>query len=571
MTFLGIHDGHNASVALVAEGEVVFALQEERVVGEKNFTGFPQEALRVVLEEYGLKPGKVDHVALSSRFMTQGLDRESAITAFQHQGGLRRVLLNKAAHMGLAQRWRERRSLAARMAWLEDQGLPVARVTPVDHHDCHAAAAYHGLCGDDRPRLVLTLDGGGDWLCASVNVAREGVLERVAETPAGHSVGDLYSRTTCMLGFTPWEHEYKLMGMAPYVDERYGEELAEIFDGYLGLNPRQPLEFRRKIFESTSHILPRLTRDLRGRRFDSICAGVQLFSERLVVEWARRAIAHTGIDELLLSGGVFMNVKLNQRLMELPEVKSVAAFPSCGDESNAIGAAMWLHHAVTGERCRPLQDYYLGPDFDEVAVRAAMDEAGVEDWAEARRVKDIHSVIADALAGGAIVARVSGRMEFGARALGNRSILADPANPLVTHEINQRIKNRDFWMPFAPVMMRARAGDYLANPKELPSPYMMLAFGANGRHEEFIAAIHPADRTARAQLLEPGQNLGLEAILGHFGTATGRHVLLNTSYNLHGSPIASGPREALDTFRRSGLRCLALDSWWLRKKDGTQP
>ena len=179
--------------------------------------------------------------------------------------------------------------------------------------------------------------------------------------------------------------------------------------------------------------------------------------------------------------------------------------------------------------------------------------------------------IAKLLHNGEIIAVARGREEFGARALGNRSIICNPNNLDQVRRINKKIKSRDFWMPFAPVMMRARAGDYLANPKELPSPYMMLAFEANGRHEEFIAAIHPADRTARAQLLEPGQSLGLEAILGHFGTATGRHVLLNTSYNLHGSPIASGPREALDTFRRSGLRCLALDSWWLRKKDGTQP
>jgi len=571
MRVIGIHDGHNASVALAVDGELVFALQEERVSGEKNFTGFPEQALKFTLKQYGLSPGEVDHVALSSRFMTQGLDRARAIASFKQQGDLRRVLLNKLAHTGLAQRWRERRSLAARVAWLEVQGLAAGRVTPVDHHMCHAAAAFYGLAEDDKPRLVLTLDGGGDWLCASVNVARGGALERVAETPAGHSVGDLYSRTTCMLGFTPWEHEYKLMGMAPYVDGRYAEELASVFDGYLGLDPGRPLVFKRRIFESTSHILPRLMRDLVGRRFDSICAGVQLFSERLVEEWVRRCISHTSVGDVLLSGGVFMNVKLNKRLMEMPEMRSVEAFPSCGDESNAIGAAMWLHHEVTGERCRPLQDYYLGPDFDDAEAQTAMEVADAKDWAEARREENINRSIAELLAKGGIVARATGRMEFGARALGNRSILADPANPLVTNEINQKIKNRDFWMPFAPVVMRDRAGDYLANPKGLVSPYMMLAFDANGRHEEFIAAIHPADRTARAQLLEPGQNPDLEAILGHFGAATGRHVLLNTSYNLHGSPIAAGPREALETFRDSGLRYLAMGPWLLRKKPETQP
>ena len=571
MRILGIHDGHNASVALVEDGVLTYALQEERVVNEKNRSGMPRGAIRVLLEERGLSADDFDYVALSSRYMTVGMNRDRSLRHVKRQGRWWAPWLNKAANLGMAQSMRERRSQVARVALLEDMGFLAERVEVVDHHACHAAAAWQGLGEANGEHLILTLDGGGDWLCSTVSRAGSEGLMRLAETPAGHSVGDLYSRTTLHLGFTPWEHEYKLMGMAPYVQEDYAREIARIFEGYLGLDSANPLVFRRKIFESTTHILPRLARDLYGRRFDSICGGIQLFTEELVLDWVKAAVRKTGLRNLLLSGGVFMNVKANQRIAELPEVDSVQAFPSCGDESNSIGAAMEVFQRVSGMRCSPLQGYYLGPSIEDDDVGVVLDRERVEEWACVSRHENINYVLAVLLAKSLVVARATGRMEFGARALGNRSILANPADPFVTPEINQQIKNRDFWMPFAPITTSEHADNFIENPKQLESSYMMMAFDTRKNRRDLAAAVHPADYTARMQILAPGQNKDMEEILECFAERTGRRVLLNTSFNLHGWPIASGPVEALQAFRDSGLQYLAMGHWLVRKKGASAP
>jgi len=566
MRILGIYDGHNASAALLENGKVTFAVQEERLTNEKNFFGFPEKAIGLTLNAKRLKPADIDYIALCSRYMTAPMAREKVRKHFSWQGTPLAVLVNKVSRLRFFQKLREERNLKIRFAILKKLSFPKNKIKIINHHLSHAAAAYYGLRESiDKKYLVLTLDGGGDWLCGTVNIAEGGTIEKIVEVPYVHSLGNLYARTTYMMGFTPWEHEYKLMGMAPYANSKYARRVAEIYEKYLDLDPQNNLSFKKKIFESTNHILPRLERDLKRQRFDNITGGLQLFTEELLVKWVRACIEKTGIYDLLLSGGVFMNIKANKVIAEMPEVNSVAAFPSCGDESNALGAAWFLHHQITKNAGEPLSDYYLGPEYLDEEIKKSLDEEAKEKYFTFKEVTEPNKIIAKLLATGKIVARASGRLEFGARALGNRSILADPKNQKVVSIINDLIKSRDFWMPFAPIVSKKNASRYFVNQKNLFSPYMMMGFDTTEDREDFVAAIHPSDKSARPQILELGQNPDVEEILDEFEKLTGRAILLNTSFNLHGYPVVLGPKEALWTFKRSGLEYLVMGNYLVRK------
>jgi carbamoyltransferase len=267
-----------------------------------------------------------------------------------------------------------------------------------------------------------------------------------------------------------------------------------------------------------------------------------------------------------------MNVKANMLIADESWLGDLFVFPSCGDESNAVGAAYLGYLDLCAEAGvkaapKPFGPAYLGPDIRESEIEAVIKG---RDLASRYRVSEhaaIEEKIAELLVSDGVVARCAGRMEFGARALGNRSILANPSDHKVVDLINRMIKSRDFWMPFAPTVLRERESDYLVNPKSLASPYMMLAFPTNAkRRDEIVAAIHPQDGTARAHILDEAWNPGYYRVIREFERRTGIGAVLNTSFNLHGEPLVSSPEDAVDTFERSGLPHLALGHWLISKK-----
>jgi carbamoyltransferase len=565
MRVLGIHDGHNASACLLVDGRVVSCIQEERLTHRKNYMGFPSRSIQVLLEMADLEPEEIDCFALAGKHMPRPSD---VVVGYQRRSGLLWPWLVEMGSRTPLYELYKQRVRKERLARLADLGISRDRVTFVDHHTCHAAAAYFGSPFRNGPVLVLTNDGSGDGLCGSVSVGEDGSLARLADIPKGHSIGSIYAQITFLLNFVPWEHEWKLMGLAPYVSESRARQAHELFRNYLEVADGS-LRVRRRVPEPTHLLYRRLRRDLRRLRFDSLAAGVQHMTEDLLSRWVRNAVRQTGVSKVALSGGVFMNVKANKAISELEEVEDVFVMPSCGDESNSIGAAYWAY----AERRRtlgqpvdaaPLGPLYLGPGFSDADVEAALDGRGGA--FDVRRSDAIDTVVAELLANGAIVARCQGRMEFGARALGNRSILADPADARSVRTINMMVKKRDFWMPFAPVVLQRRAADYLVNPKAIASPYMMMSFDTTSRRDELIAAVHVADLTARAQILEESWNPPLYRLLEDFERLTGRGVLLNTSFNLHGYPIVNGPEEALWVMENSDLEYLALGNYLLRRR-----
>ena len=557
---LGIHDNHNASVCLLEDGKVVFSLQEERLNGIKNFNGFPKEAIARSLGWAGISLDDIDIFAFGTIHNPAWRDT-AALLRYYAEPAWKKDAINLFKDSPLFSLYASRRA-KERRKYLEAAGIPAAKTRVYDHHLAHAAGAYYGSGFPDQS-LVLTLDGGGDGACAGVYVAENGAIRPVSRTPEGHSIGDVYSYSTYYMGMTPLEHEYKLMGMAPYSQPKYFSKISAALDGLLAVDG---LTFRRRTFSSTANYNHILGPVYRRQRFDAVCGALQDFTERLVLRWVNNAIAKTGLPSLCLSGGVFMNVKMNKLIAGLDGVEKLFIMPSCGDESNAMGAT-YLAHA---EHCtshggpvanRPLADLYLGESFGEPEVKAEVARAGYS----CVREDNIDAFVAEMLAEDRIVARCTGRSEWGARALGNRSILANPASFATVQKINDAIKMRDFWMPFAGSVTEQDAGRYLVNPKGIPSPYMMMAFDTTGERSSIQAATHPKDRTMRPQILKREHNPAYYRLIMEFAKRTGISCVLNTSFNLHGSPMVYHPRDALDTLGKSDLSILVMDNLVVRK------
>ena len=585
MVILGINETHCATAAVLKDGKIVGCASEERFTRVKNDAGYPRRAVDALLASLGMSPRDIDLVALAGARMAakEWLDRVLQDDAYirEYYGvrlpSTRRALGKRFRKLGAkfglidASRGKFGISQAERLALVTDHlGIATDRIVCLDHHTCHAAAAYFGSPFRGAPALVLTNDNSGDGLCATVSTADGRRLTRREATPsAPGSLGALYSFVTLYLGMKFGEHEYKVMGLAPYASEsgrrRAHRALKEVFD----LVDGTPCRFE---WLKPGERYQLLSRACLGLRFDWVAGGAQQLLEEILLRWVRIARSRRDGSRLALGGGVFMNVKANMLIGEEPGIEDLFVFPSCGDESNAVGAAYLAYlqecarHGVAAVP-EPFGPAYLGPDVAEAEIEALIRERNLEARYKVALHDRIEEKIAELLVSDGVVARCAGRMEFGARALGNRSILANPSDHRVVPLINRMIKNRDFWMPFAPTILKEREADYLVNPKGLASPYMMLAFRTHEKRQgELIAALHPQDGTARPQILEEAWNPEYHRLIREFERRTGIGAVLNTSFNLHGEPIVCGPADAVDTFERSGLPHLALGHFLISKR-----
>lgn len=572
-TILGLHDGHGAAAALLDRGRVVAAVQEERLTRIKNQGGLPYQAISDIFSMISVASSAIGKVALNGMYVTYDhWDPKPLLENYERSGRLSeqlKQLLKGTFIDDIYQRSKARE----RTHQLAKIGFDNGRLAPVDHHTAHAAAAYYGS-GWQGTVLVLTCDGSGDRLSGTVSIGENGQLRRIASIPAHDSIGRLYSLVTYYMGMMPLEHEYKVMGLAPYVgNPGKAREHAPLFADLFEFNPQNPLVWRRHKGVPPMYSAYGLIRKLLYRqRFDLIAAGLQQFIEDMLTQWVRNCVRETGIRRVACSGGVFMNVKANKEILTLPEVEELFIFPSCGDETNSIGAAYWVYaqECLRANRpvdIEPIGPIYWGGGFDDAEAEMALKEFKGRSRFRYKHIEDIEHLAAETIASGEVVARAKTRMEFGARALGNRSILARADRMQVVRVINDMIKNRDFWMPFAPAVLAERAEEYYLKPKPMPAPYMIIAFDSRPEtRDKYLAGQHPYDYTVRPQEVSESWNPDYYRLLKYYEEITGEGIILNTSFNLHGYPIVYQPTEAIDVFDRSGLRYLALGNWWVWKE-----
>lgn len=597
MKILSLYLNMPSSVALYIDGHIVAATHEERFTRQKNDEIFPESAIQYCLDSAGISSSDLDAVAIASEIapFDDLVVRRSQWTVEdylkeQHLRWKPTLISKDNQPPSLIELFREKLSLdmypgeywkkhiddpRRNLNYAKDREeivsnfleIPTSKVKRIDHHRCHAAYSYY--CSHMRGEKVLafTIDGMGDGLNATIGIFDErGKYKRVYAANDAN-IGRVYRYMTLMLGMKPNEHEFKVMGLAPYGKIRHAQKALDLFKSTLYV---EGIEFKWRTNPTDSYFW--FKDRLEGVRFDNVAFALQMWVEDLLVEWVKNAIKKFGIRKVVIAGGVAMNIKAMGKIAALNEVEDLFIGGSAGDESMAISSGICLAEDIAEERGKiwdsefipPLPNLYLGPmaTFEqESEIISTLDSAKylILDSPTSQK-------IAELLASGKILARCAGRMEFGQRSLGNRSILADPSDLRVKERINAAIKNRDFWMPFAPVILESYVSRYLINPKNLVSPYMTISFDTTSEgYDAMIAACHPADKTARAQILEREANPDLYDILEAFELLTGRGALLNTSFNLHGSPIVNSPSDAIYVLDNSGLDGLIFNNFLIQK------
>lgn len=567
MKILGITDGVAAGAAVLRSGRILAAVNEERLNRKKMALGFPELSIDEVLRLSGLTPRDVDHIAVATH---DEYFRMPAILWngwFQgDRGWLKEIQLTLGSwvvrFLGASRLFQQvyywfrlpgstQRKRAIRKVLKERWGF-TCPVTFTEHHDSHAAAAYYtsGL----RDATVISLDGGGDGRSAKVFAARDGRLKELWAVSAYDSIGNYYAYITHICGFKAHKHEGKITGLAAYGKPVYQPDLAGLIDCHDGTIKNKSRSFFLSSLKRIREVLPP------DFKKEDLAASMQQHLEDACVRFVRHWVQKTGLGDLAIAGGVVANVKLNQRLGEIPEVRSLYVFPAMSDEGLAVGAAYWLlaqqrpEELARQEPYRPMQMFF-GPGFTDEEIEKTLAEHDVE----YERVGDIERRVAELLSRGYVVARFAGPMEYGPRSLGNRSILYQPTDPTVNDWLNKRLVRTEF-MPFAPVTLKEYADQCYKdmNGTAHAARFMTVTADCTDWMKKHCPAVVHVDGTARPQLIDKDLEPSYYRILDEYRRITGLPCLINTSFNMHEEPIVCTPYDALRAFQLGHLDYLAI-------------
>ncbi len=546
---------HDSSACIARDGELLFAVAEERISRIKHDAGFPHNAIRACLNFAGVRPDQLDAVCAGwpapHRMLVSDLKsfaKGQFPLNFENLLNVTRSYASMAHQNGGFKRF------------TYHFGPTRAQMRFVDHHLAHAISAY-SYGGFDKA-AVIVMDGRGAWEASSIWYGHDGRLDPVLTIPWPNSLGLFYAQFTQYLGFVPNSDEWKVMGLAPYgiPGVNLGDFISLNHETY---RVNAPLLFERN--NGTSAIAKRLGPERTPESeiddsFKNIAFAVQDACEGAMLALVKLATEKTGCREVCLAGGVALNSKANGKIQASGVVDHIFVQPAASDDGVALGA-VFAPYLDNGGRLpmKPLRHVYLGPEFSDEEIEKALRTYKLR----AAKLDDIAATTAELLANGKIIGWFQGRMEFGPRALGHRSILADPRDPEMNAKVNNAVKFREWWRPFAPSMLKEVAGEYLEHACD--SPFMILTNPVRPEKRDVIPSVTHVDGSARPQTVEKEISPLYWNLINEFGKHTGVSVLMNTSFNLRGEAIVNTPTDAIRTFFSSGMDALVIGSYLVEK------
>lgn len=569
---LGLHSRHDASAALINDGEIVAVAAEERFSRKKHHFGFPHHAIKYVLLEAGKEPSEIDLVACHGLSIQTTLARLVRQPLYGWTPRLYRELIGKAIN-----RYILRGADARKNEQLQLQKMGIrARQISVEHHLAHAAYAYYTSGLTDA--TVIILDGQGHYLCGGVWIGDDGQLKRISEIPAqGGSLGLFYSAVTDALGFWVGNGEGKTMGLACYGNPDKGEkDLANFVPQVSDLKTFKWKEWKinSEVFDNRLYThfdeaaRLRLLVDRYGEA--NIASAAQDILEQKLVQLVGNAVEKTGIRDMVGGGGVFLNVKANKILLDKQIVDSIFIPPGPGDSNLAAGYALVAYSRESGKSplfC--LKSTYYGPSFSNDEILKTLHKYDDNIFYEHLDLSEIPLATARLIKDGQVVGWFQGRMEMGPRALGSRSVLADPRDSEMRGRINDNLKKREWFMPFAPSVLKEYSDECFVNYQ--PSPFMNLAFDMKPPYDKCVPAVMHVDKTARPQEVERSVSPLYYDTIKAFHSLTGIPLVLNTSFNRHGLPIVCTPEDAVNHLRWGCIDVLVIGPFIARRTGDVVP
>ncbi len=562
MYILGIWDGHDSGAAVIKGNRVLAAINEERLTRRKLEIRFPYQSVRECLRYLNLQPGDIKHIAVSTFDLSKTMARLFPSTKEEYYLIRRRKkapglmsTLKKRAKYKLTEL--PANSITARLSGislrrtLDELGFAGCRMQLVDHHRCHAAAA--AFCSGFDDCLVITIDGIGDALSGTISTFAGGRLERITAISGRHSLGIFFEHVTNLMNMRELEDEGKVMALA-----NYAYPIPDEHNPLLDFIRIQGLDVRCRY--STLRMYDELKKILWRYPSEQFAYMAQRTLEVKIVELVRNALAATGKRRVALAGGVFSNIKVNMLVRTLAGVDGCYVFPHMGDGGLALGAALAANYDVNGVSGCVLDDVFLGADYTEEQMQAALAASGLE----YRSCDAIEEEAAQLIARGSIIFWFQGRMEYGPRALGNRSILALPNSKRIRDLLNLRLKMRVWYQPFCPTMLEEEAPSYLED-YDAPNRFMTMGYMVKDDRRDEVEGVISVDGSCRPQMVD-GSSTRYGKLLGALKALTGRGVLLNTSFNLHGEPLVCSPQDAIDTLKRTGNEYLVMGNYLVRGK-----
>jgi carbamoyltransferase len=586
---------HDSAACLLKDGEIVAAAQEERFTRKKHDAGFPHHAIQYCLKEAGIAASQIDNVVFYEKPFVKFERLLETYLAFAPKGF---ISFAKAMPVWIKDKLFQKSALIKNLNSTLDENVNWReRLLFSEHHLSHAASAYYPSPFESA--AVLTLDGVGEWTTTSLAIGKGRDLKVVKEIHFPHSLGLLYSAFTYYTGFKVNSGEYKVMGLAPYGEPRYADLIREKLitvadDGSFQLDMSYfdyatGLTMTNKKFDALFSGPPRTSEAELTQREMNLAASVQKVTEDIVIDLANGIAKETGEKNLCLAGGVALNCVANGMLLREKIFENIWIQPAAGDAGGALGAALstwYLHHdkerTVSTER-DAMKGAYLGPEFKDDDIKAELNACG----AVYRKLSEDELIdsVATALADEKAVGWMQGRMEFGPRALGGRSIIADPRSPAMQKQLNLKVKYRESFRPFAPSVLREDVSEWFEHNTD--SPYMLLVADVqNDKRREMTAteealfgieklnvprssvpAITHVDYSARIQTVHADTNPRYHAVISKFKEKTGCPLVVNTSFNVRGEPIVCTPTDAFKCFMGTELDVLAVGNYLLLKEE----